>query len=152
MVQNITQNWSQRDRGDAVDWAAGLTNPDEQAAAYQSISSDWMQEDSYKASEWISKLAAGKPRDAAVVSMAQQIAATDPDLSWKWSLTMTDPELRAQALGNTFQAWTGKDAAAAQSALSDPGLSEADRAAIITAQQNPKPQVRRTGSRVIFSE
>ena len=52
--------------------------------------------------------------------MAQQVASTDPDLSWQWGLTMTDPALRTQALGHAARAWGRLDRAALQAALADP--------------------------------
>ena len=138
LVHRIAERWSGMDRGDAIDWASGLTDPDEQAAAYRSVAAGWMSEDSHRASAWISTLPLGKPRDAAVLAMAQQVASTDPDLSWQWGLTMTDPGLRTQALGHAARAWSRLDGAALQTALADPVLIDGDRAAIANAMQSPQ--------------
>ena len=138
LVHGIAQRWSAIDRGDAVDWASGLTDPDEQAAAYRTVAAGWMSEDSHRASAWIATLPPGKPRDAAVLAMAQQVASTDPDLSWQWGLTMTDPALRTQALGHAARAWSRLDGTALQAALADPVLNDGDRAAIANAMRSPQ--------------
>jgi hypothetical protein len=150
LVENIAQNWANRDRGDAIDWAGGLTNPDEQAAAYRSLAAGWMQEDSHRASQWISTLPAGKPRDAAVLAMAQQVAHTDPDLSWQWGLTMADPGLRTEALGHAAREWSRVDGAAFEAALANSALADTDRAAITKAMQTPSPPGPQGGRGVPF--
>ena len=78
---DLATAWVARDRGDALEWVTILTEPAEQAAAWQAIAGHWLGEDSHQASEWITTLPPGTGRDAAVLTMARHIKTTDPDLS-----------------------------------------------------------------------
>ena len=48
---DLAAAWVARDRGDALEWATTLTEPAEQAAAWQAIAGHWLGEDSHQASE-----------------------------------------------------------------------------------------------------
>ena len=134
---DLATAWAARDRGDALEWATTLTEPAEQAAAWQAIAGHWLGEDSHRASEWITTLPPGTGRDAAVLTMARHIQTTDPDLSWKWALTLTDPGLKSTTLQEVARQWSRKDASAALSALENSGLTAAERRSLLETPSQP---------------
>ena len=134
---DLAAAWVARDRGDALEWATTLTEPAEQAAAWQAIAGHWLGEDSHQASEWITTLPPGTGRDAAVLTMARHIQTTDPDLSWKWALTLTDPGLKTTTLQEVARQWSRKDASAALSALENSGLTAAERRSLLETTTQP---------------
>ena len=134
---DLATAWAARDRGDALEWATTLTEPAEQAAAWQAIAGHWLGEDSHRASEWITTLPPGTGRDAAVLTMARHIQTTDPDLSWKWALTLSDSTVKTNALQEVASQWSRRDAAAARSALENSGLTLAERRDILETPPQP---------------
>ena len=103
-----------------------------QGEAWQAIAQHWLEEDPHEASRWISTLPTGGARDAAVLTMARHIQDSDPDLSWKWALTVGDPVLKIETLRQVTQSWNRRDAAAARRALENSGLSTAMQRGILT--------------------
>lgn len=134
---DLATAWAARDRGDALEWATTLTEPAEQAAAWQAIAGHWLGEDSHRASEWITTLPPGTGRDAAVLTMARHIQDTDPDLSWKWALTLSDSTVKTNALQEVASQWSRRDAAAARSALENSGLTLEERRDILVTPPQP---------------
>lgn len=118
------------DRSELKNWAANLEDASVQAAAWKSIAADWVKEDSWQASEWIAQLPDGKGRDSAVLSLAERIQKTDPDLAWKWGLSMGDPELKTQALSAAAASWRDKNPEALAQAMNEGNLTETERQAI----------------------
>ena len=68
--------------------------------------------------------------------MAEGISKTDPDLAWKWALSMGDPGLKNQALSAAATAWATKDAAALHQALGDGTLTPSEQQAILEKLKN----------------
>ncbi|MES2709448.1 MAG: hypothetical protein V4726_22810 [Verrucomicrobiota bacterium] len=140
LAAEIADRWAKYNRTGVMDWAAGLQDPVDQAAAWRAVSEAWTREDSWQASNWISSLPAGPGRDAAVQAMTSEISAADPDLAWSWARSMTDPALRAEALASAAESWRRKDPAALEAALNDPALTAAERGRVVEKLQAHGPK------------
>lgn len=116
--------------GEAMALADSLKSPEAQAAVWKTLTVRGMNEDSHRTSEWIATLPAGQGRDTAVLAMTQEIQKSDPDLAWGWALSMTEPDLKAQALTTAARAWNRRDSASLQQALNDSHLTPAERGAV----------------------
>lgn len=137
LTGEIADQWARWDRAGVMEWAAGLPDPADQAAAWRAVSEAWTREDSWQASHWISGLPAGPGRDAAVRAMTTEISGSDPDLAWRWALTMNDSAQRADSLAAAAASWRDRDPAALESALADPALPAAERARVLERLRAP---------------
>ena len=75
-----------------------LANPE----TFRSIADRWGREDLLATSEWVATLGEGASRDGAVVSLIDTLTrenTRDLSAAARWAETVTDPELRAGALG-----------------------------------------------------
>ncbi|MDB6069892.1 MAG: hypothetical protein JWL81_1063, partial [Verrucomicrobiales bacterium] len=132
-INTISRTWAAQEVGDAAAWAVTLTDPAEQQVAWRNIADQWLQEDSRQASEWISGLPMGAARDAVVLVLTERVGATDPDLAWRWALSVGDGKLRSEAMSGVAKAWNARDPAGLKAILAGPDFPEADRAAILKA-------------------
>jgi hypothetical protein len=69
--------------------------------------------------------------------MARHIQDTDPDLSWKWALTLSDSTVKTNALQEVASQWSRRDATAARSALENSGLTLEERRNILETPPQP---------------
>lgn len=129
MVSDITLRMG---RTEALAMADKMQSPEAQAAVWKTVTAMWVQQDSRRTSEWIATLPAGMGRDTAVLAMTSEIQKSDPDLAWGWALSMTDAQLKAEALGEAARAWNRRDAGSVQQALTDPRLTTAEREIVQT--------------------
>ncbi len=131
LTKEMADNWARYNRTAVMDWAAGLQDPVDQASAWRAAAAAWTKEDSWQASQWVAGLPQGQGRDAAVQAMTSEISRTDPDLAWNWALSMTDPNLRSEALSVAALSWRMKDPASLQAVLHDPALPAAERVKVM---------------------
>ncbi|MES2709436.1 MAG: hypothetical protein V4726_22750 [Verrucomicrobiota bacterium] len=136
LAGGITKEYVLQDRGGAMAWAETVKDPELQATVWKAIAGNWVEEDSWQASQWIARLPEGQGRDGAVLAMAGGISKTDPDLAWKWALSIGDPGLKNQALSAAATAWSRKDAAALHQALGDGTLTPAEQQAVLEKLKN----------------
>lgn len=61
------------------------------------------------------------------MAMTEQVSKTDPDLAWKWALSMTDSLLKQEALTAAAKEWNRKDAGALGQALDGGNFTSAER-------------------------
>lgn len=116
----------------ALQWAAALPEESQRTAAYAGIAKGWTGADPVAASEWVAALPEGPVRESAVGGFAGSIAARDPEAGLQWAATLTDPGARLQRLREVTDLWKAKDAPAATEAIRGfPGLSDADRTALL---------------------
>ncbi|RYD33532.1 MAG: hypothetical protein EOP86_13160 [Verrucomicrobiaceae bacterium] len=137
LAADTTSQYVYQDRSQARAWAETVKEPAVQAAAWKVIAADWVAEDSWQASQWIAGLPQGTGRDSAVQAMAEGIGKTDPDLAWKWALTMGDSDLKSRTLNAAAEAWARKDAASLRQAIEEAALSPQERRSVLESLKGP---------------
>jgi hypothetical protein len=96
----------------------------EKPRLYDQIAGQWALSDTRAAGEWLTKQSQGPELDNARKTYANIVAGKDPAAAMDWAKSVTDPKLRAQSVGQIYQTWKGRDAAAADAALDASGLGE----------------------------
>ena len=126
MYESLASTWSAKDRPEALEWAAGLSDPSLQAGAYEAITNNWAKRDPTAAGEWLSGLDQGEPRDKAVMAYAREVVGVDPSSSLGWAASIGDEGRRWDTVKSLANRWHDRDAAAAVNWMQDNGFSEAE--------------------------
>lgn len=89
---------------------------------YDRVASQWAQQDARAAGAWLTKQPQGPELDSARRSFARVVAQRDPAAAFDWARSVQDAKQRTESIGQVYQTWRGKDAAAADAALGSSGL------------------------------
>ncbi|MCB1094438.1 MAG: hypothetical protein KDN22_02565 [Verrucomicrobiae bacterium] len=102
-----------------------LKNSDEKdlPQSYQMITQSIASRDPAKAEAWINDQPQGPELDPAKNSYALTVAQRDPESAMALAKTITDENSRTETVGQVYKQWYQKDAAAADAALPESGLS-----------------------------
>jgi hypothetical protein len=113
---------------------------------YDRVAGQWAVQDARAAGEWLMKQPQGPELDGARRSYAVSVASKDPAGAMDWAKSVQAPEQREQAVGQIFQVWRSRDAAAAEAALESAGLPAEKVQKLKESTPPPKPgPVRRFG-------
>lgn len=133
-----------RGNGDATEWVFeewGSVAPEDAVAALTSIPdaeareravtglvNGWLyEEDTQGVENWVDKLPAGREKDIASAAIVDALSFDDPQPAWDRALTISDPQIRQEAVLSAFSGLVDTDEAAAREALKAPQLSAEDR-------------------------
>jgi hypothetical protein len=139
-MTSVLQQWAQRDPLRAVEAVSKLDAPEVEAHAFRQVAFGWSSGDSLRASQWVDSLPPGPNRDAASAGLAEELATEQPDMAFRWAESIDHVSLRRETLRQVLAAWRNDNPQAAESALRESGLNEADRQALApttNASQNP---------------
>jgi RNA polymerase sigma factor (sigma-70 family) len=135
----VLREWLQKDGEAAVSWWMS------RAGGYPEIShkrrnlmAAWADVDPFAAAEWLSKQPREKDLDSATAELAGKLAQSDPERAFQWAKTIEAEYVRREVLANSFKAWHKTEAAAAEAALRDSALPDAEKQAVLEAL---KPKV-----------
>ncbi|MES2568801.1 MAG: hypothetical protein V4710_01950, partial [Verrucomicrobiota bacterium] len=96
--------------------------PKEKPQVYDRIVGRWASQEPRAAGEWLLKQPQGPELDNARRTFATIVSSRDPAAAMDWAGSVQNPVQREQSIGQVFQIWRSKDAAAAETALSATGL------------------------------
>jgi hypothetical protein len=100
----------------------GATDP-EKPERYSMVVDAWARLDPKAASSWLDEQGTGPELDRARTSLVKAISTTDPAQAMNRATAITDADLRFSATGTAYRELRKKDAAAADQALDDSGLT-----------------------------
>ena len=89
---------------------------------YDRVVMQWAGQDARGAGEWLTSQPQGPELDGARSTYAVIVAQRDPAAAMDWARSIQDVEQRAQSIGQVFNTWRARDAAAATAALNASGL------------------------------
>ena len=122
-----------------ADWMMEGVTDEEMPKAYSQVVSRWASMDANAAATWLKEQPQGPQLDEARKSFVNATSQKDPPNAMAWAATITNPDLRVKATKTAYQAWQAKDSAAADQALANSGLDEAQIQAVKAGQSPPKP-------------
>lgn len=140
---NVAAALAKNDPTKALAWAETLPEGSTREGAFASLASTWAGKDVEAAAQWLDKLPKGTSRDSAVAGFASRTAPRDPEGATAWASTLPAGEQRNTVLQRTLSIWQRTNAQAATEWITTaPGLSDAERANLTKAAQQP-PDPRR---------
>ncbi len=90
---------------------------------YRMIVDVWSNRDPIAAGEWLNRQPKGPALDAARGSFARRVLRGDPEAAMAWAKSIESENQRRQSIEGVYEQWHRRDAAAADEALSQSGLS-----------------------------
>lgn len=107
----VAQNWGAADPQAALAWALQASG-DQKSLLLQSVIAGWWQTDSAAAQAWVSAHADTLTGQQAAGSLADRIAAQDPEAALRWAAQLP-PEAQAHARTSVASGWARSDPEAA---------------------------------------
>ncbi|MEO8352490.1 MAG: hypothetical protein ABI680_12210, partial [Chthoniobacteraceae bacterium] len=98
---------------------------EDKPGVYDRIAGQWGAQDPKAAGEWLMNQPQGPELDGARRSFARVVAQRDPAAAFDWARSVQDEAQRVESVGEVYQMWRQKDAAAADAALGSSGLPPA---------------------------
>ncbi|WP_269527088.1 hypothetical protein [Coraliomargarita parva] len=91
----------------AARWLGSLPSDDPLSSPENArvLMEEWSRTDSVTASQWLSEKADGPEKDAAILGFATTMLDYDPETVAAWTNTISDPNLRMDALVDTIDEW-----------------------------------------------
>lgn len=96
---------------------------EERPAIYDQVVSRIAWQNPKSAGEWLLEQPQGPELDSARMTFASIVARKEPATAMDWAKSVTKPELRESSISSVYAAWKQKDAAAADAAVANIGLS-----------------------------
>jgi hypothetical protein len=116
---------------------------EERPAIYDQVVSRIAWQNPKSAGEWLLEQPQGAELDSARMSFATIVAKKEPATAMDWAKSVTKPELRESSISMVYATWKQRDAAAADAAVSNSGLSAE---AIERVRSSISPEIRPTES------
>lgn len=124
----VFEEWAAKKPQDAANAIAGITDAAARERAVSGLVNGWLyEEDTQGVEQWVDQLPAGRERDMASVAIVDALSFDEPQPAWERALTISDPQLRQEAVLSAFSGLVDSDASAARAALNAPQLSDEDR-------------------------
>lgn len=120
-VGEIAKAWARNDPKDTLEWLSGLP-ASLQPEGMKDLFAGWVMRDAEAAALKLKALPVGRPRDFAIDGFATRLAREDPEAAVAWANSISDPEIKQDALVRVAQVWWRSDAAAAGAWLEESGL------------------------------
>ena len=98
-------------------------SPEERPAIYDQVVSRIAWQNPKSAGEWLLEQPQGPELDGARMTFASIVARKEPATAMDWAKSVTKPELRESSISAVYAAWKQRDAAAADAAVANIGLS-----------------------------
>ena len=96
---------------------------EERPVIYDQVVSRIAWQNPKSAGEWLLEQPQGPELDSARMTFASIVARKEPATAMDWAKSVTKPELRESSISSVYAAWKQKDAAAADAAVVNVGLS-----------------------------
>jgi hypothetical protein len=100
------------------------------------ITDNWVEQDPQAVATWMQTLPEGEERDAAVARYVNSQSAYDPQAAYQLASSIDNDSRRFNQVRNSLLDWNSQDPAAAQAALANAPLTDAQRTQISTAMKN----------------
>ena len=126
--EGIFEQWATNDPQAAAAQARQIADATSQEHAVIGVVNGWLNEsDTQDVEQWVDRLPAGHQRDVASAAIVDALSVEDPQPAWDRALTISDPQVRQEAVLSAFSGLAQSDPDAAKTALAAPSLSSADR-------------------------
>jgi hypothetical protein len=120
VLMQVSQAWSEADPERAAEFAKALPPGDLRKMAVTQTVTSWLANEPGKASEWMDRYEPSPDFDNAVYVLATAPGTLrNPDTAISWADSITDRELRLQALHTILTDWAKRDRAAVTEYLSN---------------------------------
>ena len=116
MVKALTQ--LDRNPETAANWAIEGAPESLRETAMGAAVGHWAAVDPLGAAEWLGQLPSGTATDTAVAELVDEITS-DPERSFAWAKTISDPKLRARKLAEIVDQWSVYGAEAARGTIEE---------------------------------
>jgi hypothetical protein len=127
-TEGVFEQWATSEPTAAAAEARKLADPAQQEQAVVGVVNGWLSSSGFDAAEqWVDQLPVGRQRDVASATLVDALSVEDPQPAWDRALVIKDAQVREEAILSAFSGLAQVDADAARSALSAPGLSDAER-------------------------
>lgn len=124
----VFEEWGAKTPQDAANAIAGITDAAARERAVTGLVNGWLnEEDTQGVEQWVDQLPAGRERDMASLAIVDALSFDEPEPAWDRALTISDPQLRQEAVLSAFSGLVDVDPQAARAALASPQLSAEDR-------------------------
>ena len=121
-------------------WIVSHPRADEVGSHARSLTQKWSDEDPKAASTWLASLDPSPARDHAAFGLVQAVSESAPEAAFEWAATIELPEQRQAALDLAFEKWRWREPQAAEAALENSGLSEAERERVLNLEVGDESQ------------
>ncbi len=121
---------------DAIAWLGEQPESfyDQEAWVVDRIAQIWSREDPHATSHWIANLPESQGKDRAIVRLATETKAWDPEIALAWTASIGDPSLREWESARIVRTWARLDPLEAHRVLAEiTGLSRNQRQRIADA-------------------
>ena len=86
-----------------------------------------------QASAWLLQLPADSSKDAAIVAFSDQVFEDDPQASYRWAESVSDPSARQSNVYNILSRWVRADPTDGTAAIQSSTLSDEQKGPAFTA-------------------
>jgi len=134
-VNRVADEWAEDDPQAVLTWADSL--PDAaRAEAYGEAFEEWTREDATAAGEYLTNMEPSPTRDSAVEEFSTTLSREEPATAIKWAETISNEEMRTDALTQVARSWYFRDREAASQWLESSGLPEESVQAVTADRQS----------------
>lgn len=121
----IYDSWAFNNPKEASVEVLKISNPEMRARAVAGVVSGWLDEGSSTDSveRWVDGLPAGRERDQASYAIVDMLSFDEPESAWTRAATISEPDIRSEAIQSAFAGLADVDPAKAQAALRNSNLS-----------------------------
>jgi hypothetical protein len=124
----VFEEWGAKAPQDAANVISGITDAAARERAVLGLVNGWLsEEDTQGVEQWVDQLPAGRERDMASLAIVDALSFDEPQPAWDRALTISDPQVRQEAILSAFSGLVDSDPQQARAALSAPGLTDEDR-------------------------
>lgn len=121
-LRGVLQRWSQSSPADVAAYVGRMPEA-ERITVMGTFMGSWASKDTASAAAWLQNQPVGKPKDAGLQSLANQIAREDPEAALAWTVSISDPGVRASQTEKIARDWLSLDPANARKWIHQTQLS-----------------------------
>ena len=122
-VNRVANEWAEDDPQAVLSWADSL--PDAaKAEAYGEAFEEWTRQDATAAGDFLTGMEPSFARDSAVEEFATTLSREEPATAIQWAETISDVEMRTDALTQVARSWFYRDREAASQWIETSGLPQ----------------------------
>jgi hypothetical protein len=124
LASGLDASLAKGDTGKWIDWISGNVPADQLGGKVDELMKSWTESDYRAAGTWLDSAPDGPAKQAAVLSYASTVAATDPAAASQWAQTLPAGDDRTALMKNIYAEWKKQDEAAAAKFAKENGIGE----------------------------
>lgn len=127
-AEGLFEEWAVNDPAAASAQVRQIANAEVREQALTGVVNGWLNSgESESVEQWIDQLPTGRERDVASATLVDALGATEPQAAWERAVTITDAQVRQDALLSAFSSLVQVDLSNARAVLNGPGISAEDK-------------------------